>query len=32
MMLDAKRTFDELVRLLAPTPATRDEILGNPIL
>ena len=31
MMLDAKRTFDELIGLLAPTPATRDEILGNPI-
>ena len=31
MMLDAKRTFDELIGVLAPTPATRDEILGNPI-
>jgi anion-transporting ArsA/GET3 family ATPase len=31
MMLDAKRTFDELIGLLAPTPATRDEILRNPI-
>ena len=31
MMLDAKRTFDELIGLLASTPATRDEILGNPI-
>jgi len=31
MMLDAKRTFDELIGLLAPTPAKRDEILANPI-
>ena len=31
MMLDAKRTFDELVTQLAPTPAVRDEILGNPV-
>ena len=31
MMLDAKRTFDELIVLLAPTPAVRDEILGNPV-
>jgi len=31
MMLDAKRTFDELIGLLAPTPAVRDEILGNPV-
>jgi anion-transporting ArsA/GET3 family ATPase len=31
MMLDAKRTFDELVTLLAPTPAVCDEILGNPV-
>jgi anion-transporting ArsA/GET3 family ATPase len=31
MMLDAKRTFDELIALLAPTPAQRDEILGNPV-
>jgi anion-transporting ArsA/GET3 family ATPase len=31
MMLDSKRTFDELIGLLAPTPGTRDEILGNPI-
>jgi anion-transporting ArsA/GET3 family ATPase len=31
MMLDAKRTFDESIALLAPTPAVRDEILGNPV-
>jgi anion-transporting ArsA/GET3 family ATPase len=31
MMLDAKRTFDELIGLLAPTPAARDEILANPV-
>ncbi len=31
MMLDAKRTFDELIDLLAPNPATRDQILRNPI-
>jgi anion-transporting ArsA/GET3 family ATPase len=31
MMLDAKRTFDELIALLAPTLAMRDEILGNPV-
>jgi anion-transporting ArsA/GET3 family ATPase len=31
MMLDAKRTFDELIALLAPTSAQRDEILGNPV-
>lgn len=31
MMLDSKRTFDELIGLLAPTPGTRDEILSNPI-
>jgi len=31
MMLDAKRTFDELIALLAPTPAARDEILGSPV-
>jgi len=31
MMLDAKRTFDELIALLAPTPGQRDEILGNPV-
>ncbi len=31
MMLDAKRSFDELIGLLAPNPRTRDEILVNPI-
>ena len=31
MMLDAKRTFDELIELLSPDAATRDEILANRI-
>src|SRR5215218_922754 len=31
MMLDAKRTFDEVIEKLAPDAATRDEILGNRI-
>ena len=31
MMLDAKRTFDELIELLAPTSATYDAILANRI-
>jgi anion-transporting ArsA/GET3 family ATPase len=31
MMLDAKRTFDELIERLAPDAATRDEVLGNRI-
>ena len=31
MMLDAKRTFDELVDSYAPDEKTRDEVLGNPI-
>jgi len=31
MMLDATRTFDELIAQLAPNPATRDEILANPV-
>jgi len=31
MMLDAKRTFDELIGVLAPSAATRDAILGNPV-
>jgi anion-transporting ArsA/GET3 family ATPase len=31
MMLDAKRTFDDLIELLAPDASTRDEILGNRI-
>ena len=31
MMLDAKRTFDELIERLAPDDKTRDEILANRI-
>ncbi|HEX2397218.1 MAG TPA: ArsA-related P-loop ATPase [Solirubrobacteraceae bacterium] len=31
MMLDAKRTFDEVIERLAPDPATRDEIFANRI-
>ncbi len=31
MMLDPKRTFDELIARLAPDAATRDEILVNRI-
>jgi anion-transporting ArsA/GET3 family ATPase len=31
MMLDAKRTLDEIVTRLAPDGATREEILANPI-
>lgn len=31
MMLDVKRTFDELIELLAPTPETAGGILANPI-
>jgi anion-transporting ArsA/GET3 family ATPase len=31
MMLDAKRTFDDLIALLAPNVSTRDEILANRI-
>ncbi len=31
MMLDAKRTFDELVERLAPDARARDEVLGNRI-
>jgi anion-transporting ArsA/GET3 family ATPase len=31
MMLDAKRTFDELIERLAPNARTREEILANPI-
>jgi anion-transporting ArsA/GET3 family ATPase len=31
MMLDAKRTFDELIELLAPDPGTREAILANRI-
>ncbi|MEJ7790277.1 MAG: ArsA-related P-loop ATPase [Thermoleophilaceae bacterium] len=31
MMLDAKRTFDDLVDSYAPDEETRDEVLANPI-
>jgi anion-transporting ArsA/GET3 family ATPase len=31
MMLDMKRTFDDLVERLAESAATRDRILANPI-
>jgi NAD(P)-dependent dehydrogenase (short-subunit alcohol dehydrogenase family) len=31
MMLDVKRTFDDLIARLAPDPSKRDEILANPI-
>src|SRR4051812_13787580 len=31
MMLDAKRTFDQLIERLAPDERTRDEVLGNRI-
>jgi anion-transporting ArsA/GET3 family ATPase len=31
MMLDAKRTFDELIELLAPDTATCEEILANRV-
>jgi anion-transporting ArsA/GET3 family ATPase len=31
MMLDAKRTFDELIERLAPDARTRDDVLGNRI-
>jgi anion-transporting ArsA/GET3 family ATPase len=31
MMLDAKRTFDELVARLAPDDRAREEILANPV-
>ncbi|HEV3048541.1 MAG TPA: ArsA-related P-loop ATPase [Solirubrobacteraceae bacterium] len=31
MMLDAKRTFDELIARLAPDERTREEILANPV-
>ena len=31
MMLDAKRTFDEVVETHAPDDATRDAVLSNPI-
>lgn len=31
MMLDVKRTFDELIAMLASSASTRDAILTNPI-
>jgi anion-transporting ArsA/GET3 family ATPase len=31
MMLDAKRTFDDLIERLAPDERTRDEVLANRI-
>jgi anion-transporting ArsA/GET3 family ATPase len=31
MMLDAKRTFDELIADLAPDERAREEILANPV-
>src|SRR5919202_2448019 len=31
MMLDAKRTFDQLIERLAPDPRTRDEVFANRI-
>src|SRR3712207_3936019 len=31
MMLDAKRTFDELIERLAPDERTRDDVLANRI-
>jgi anion-transporting ArsA/GET3 family ATPase len=31
MMLDAKRTFDELIERLAPDARTRDDVLSNRI-
>jgi anion-transporting ArsA/GET3 family ATPase len=31
MMLDPKRTFDDLIDRLAPTPQARDEVLANRI-
>jgi anion-transporting ArsA/GET3 family ATPase len=31
MMLDAKRTFDEIVTRLAPDEREREEILSNPV-
>jgi len=31
MMLDAKRTFDELIERLAPDDRTRDDVLSNRI-
>ena len=31
MMLDPKQTFDDLVEVHAPDPATRDAVLANPV-
>jgi|SRR5438270_3115177 len=31
MMLDAKRTFDEIIARLAPDEGAREEILANPV-
>jgi anion-transporting ArsA/GET3 family ATPase len=31
MMLDAKRTFDEIIMRLAPDEKAREEILANPV-
>ena len=31
MMLDSKRTFDELIARLAPDERTREEVLSNRI-
>lgn len=31
MMLDAKRTFDEIIARLAPDARAREEILANPV-
>ena len=31
MMLDAKRTFDQLIEHLAPDERTRDEVFANRI-
>jgi anion-transporting ArsA/GET3 family ATPase len=31
MMLDAKRTFDEIIERLAPDERAREEILANPV-
>jgi anion-transporting ArsA/GET3 family ATPase len=31
MMLDAKRTFDEIIARLAPDESAREEILGNAV-
>jgi anion-transporting ArsA/GET3 family ATPase len=31
LMLDSKRTFDELIERVAPNPKARDDVLGNRI-